>query len=95
VTDTPIRAPRTARKSANQPGAASVPKADQPTKPVAVPEGHCPTVSRAKAQAIADASTAAGFPVPPQVAAVLAQPTEDQPAPDAPAAGDGELKTEA
>lgn len=50
------------------------------TKPRSMPAGHGPKLDPASAQAIADASVDAGFPVPPQAQAVLDDLPADQPA---------------
>jgi hypothetical protein len=84
------------RPTTTQRGNPSVPQEEERTIRVAIAEGHGPNLSRASAQAIADASKAAGFPTPPQAAAVLAQPAEGQEAPEAGAlAGDGALNPDA
>ncbi len=62
--------PRAPRKSTIEDGG------DPPTIHAAVAEGREPILDIESAQAIADASSAAGFPPPPTVAAALDLPIE-------------------
>lgn len=64
---------------------------DKPTAPALIAEGRAaPAMDVESAQAIADASKASGFPVPPQVKAVLDAADRPSPAETAPMAAQPE-----
>lgn len=83
------RKPATSSKSSAEPE-------EKRTEPRAVAEGRRPTIDRESAQAIADANEASGFPVPPQIHAVLDAPIGDDAEPvQLPAAETAEPQPEA